>query len=143
MFTFLAGIGTPLVIFVYLLLGVAGVAQGRRTAQAGFQATGALAALVGVVAVFGGLYYSFVPTAPGAEIPLQMAMVPWVCLAVAGAGAALAAWTRRYRQPVWALDSRPAADPHHRPGAAPGVVSLLLTALRDLFSRVGSAWWPG
>lgn len=102
LFTFLAGIGTPLVMFVYLLLGIAGVTQGTRTRRPGFQLVGALAGLVGALAVFGGLYYSFVPAAPGAPIPLQVAIVPWVCLAVAAAGIALAAWTRRYRRPVWA-----------------------------------------
>ncbi|TQM09209.1 hypothetical protein FB558_4959 [Pseudonocardia kunmingensis] len=44
---------------------------------------GAPAALVGELAVFGGLYYSFTPPAPGVPISLQTAMVPWVCLAVA------------------------------------------------------------
>ncbi|TWF81247.1 amino acid/polyamine/organocation transporter (APC superfamily) [Pseudonocardia hierapolitana] len=102
LFTFLAGIGTPLVMGVYLLLGVAGAAQGRRTGRPWFTVTGVLAALVGALAVVGGLYYSFVPAAPDAPIPLQIAMVPWVCLAIAAAGLALAAWTRRYRRDVWA-----------------------------------------
>ncbi|QJY48978.1 APC family permease [Pseudonocardia broussonetiae] len=101
LFTFLAGIGTPLVMGVYLLLGVAGVMQGRRTGRPAFQVVGALAALVGALAVFGGLYYSFVPAAPGAEIPVQYAMVPWVCLGIVAVGAAVAVWTRRSRQAVW------------------------------------------
>jgi hypothetical protein len=29
-------------------------------------------------------------------------MVPWVCLAIAAVGLAVAAWTRRYRREVWA-----------------------------------------
>jgi amino acid transporter len=102
LFTFLAGVGTPLVMGVYLLLGIAGAAQGRRTGRPGFTATGVLAALVGALAVVGGLYYSFVPAAPGAPIPLQVAMVPWVCLGIAAAGLALAAWTRRHRRDIWA-----------------------------------------
>jgi amino acid transporter len=102
LFTFLAGVGTPLVMGVYLLLGIAGAAQGRRTGRPGFTVTGVLAALVGALAVVGGLYYSFVPAAPGAPIPLQVAMVPWVCLGIAAAGLALAAWTRSYRRDVWA-----------------------------------------
>lgn len=101
LFTFLAGIGTPLVMGVYLLLGIAGVMQGRRTGRPAFQVVGALAALVGALAVFGGLYYSFVPSAPGAEIPVQYAMVPWVCLGVVAVGAAVAVWTRRSRQAIW------------------------------------------
>jgi hypothetical protein len=84
------------------MLGVAGVAQGARTGRRALQVTGALAALVGVLAVFGGLYYSFVPAAPGVPIPMQVAIVPWVCLAIAVAGLALAAWTRRSRPGVWA-----------------------------------------
>ncbi len=47
LFTFLAGVGTPLVMAVYLMLGVAGFLQGRRTGQVGFQVVGALAAVVG------------------------------------------------------------------------------------------------
>ena len=101
LFTFLAGVGTPLVMAVYLMLGVAGFLQGRRTGQVGFQVVGALAAVVGALALFGGLYYSFVPGAPGAEIPLQIAIVPWVCVVVAAIGLGLAAWTRRYRRSVW------------------------------------------
>jgi amino acid transporter len=101
LFTFLAGIGTPLVMGVYLLLGIAGVMQGRRTGRTAFQVVGALAALVGALAVFGGLYYSFVPAAPGAEIPVQIAVVPWVCLAVALAGVAVSVWLRRRRPADW------------------------------------------
>jgi len=102
LFTFLAGVGTPLVMGVYLMLGIAGTAQGRRTGKPWFAVTGVLAAIVGALAVFGGLYYSFVPAVPDAPIPLQVAMVPWVCLAIAVAGLVVAAWTRRYRRAVWA-----------------------------------------
>lgn len=102
LFTFLAGIGTPLVMLVYLLLGVAGVLQGRRTGAPGFSVVGALAAAVGALALFGGLYYSFVEAAPGAGILPQVAVVPWVCLGVVGAGLAVAAWTRARRRDAWA-----------------------------------------
>jgi hypothetical protein len=100
-FTFLAGIGTPLVMFVYLLLGVAGVLEGRRVGEPGFALVGALAAVVGGLAVFGSLYYSFVPSAPGAAIPLVTRIVPWLCLAVALAGLGVAAWMRRTRPTAW------------------------------------------
>ncbi|GAA5157671.1 APC family permease [Pseudonocardia eucalypti] len=100
-FTVLAGLGTPLVMFVYLLLGVAGFAQGRRTGDAGFQRVGALAAAVGGLAVFGAIYYSFVPAAPGAEIPGVIAMVPWVCGALVVVGLAVAAWLRHTRPTAW------------------------------------------
>jgi hypothetical protein len=33
---------------------------------------------------------------------MQVAMIPWVCLAIVVAGLALAAWTHRYRREVWA-----------------------------------------
>ncbi|MGD9528417.1 APC family permease [Pseudonocardia sp.] len=100
-FTFLAGIGTPLVMGVYLMLGIAGVTHGRRTGDSRFRVVGGLAAVVGALALFGSLYYSFVEAAPGAGIPLVVAVVPWVCLAIAGCGLAVAAWTRRFRQPIW------------------------------------------
>ncbi|WP_232665193.1 APC family permease [Pseudonocardia sp. TRM90224] len=102
LFTFLAGVGTPLVMGVYLMLGIAGTVEGRRTGRTGFTATGVVAALVGALAVFGGLYYSFAPAAPGAEIPLQVAIVPWICLVVAVVGLLVAAWTRSARRQVWA-----------------------------------------
>jgi amino acid transporter len=101
-FTFLAGLGTPLIMFVYLLLGVAGVFEGRRTGEPGFQLVGALAAVVGGLAVLGSLYYSFVPSTPGAPIPLVVGMVPWVCLAVAATGLLVAGWLRRARPLAWA-----------------------------------------
>jgi amino acid transporter len=102
LFTLLAGFGTPLVMAVYFLLGVAGIRQGLRTRHTALQVTAALAALVGALAMFGGLYYSFVPAAPDVPIPVQMAVIPWVCLAVVVVGLAVAAWTHRFRQDVWA-----------------------------------------
>ncbi|MFP5072180.1 APC family permease [Pseudonocardia nantongensis] len=101
-FTFLAGLGTPLLMFVYLLLGIAGTMQGRRTGKPAFQVVAVLAAMVGALAVFGGLYYSFVPSTPGTPIPLVTAMVPWVCLGVAVIGLLVAVWIRYTRSPAWA-----------------------------------------
>jgi hypothetical protein len=101
-FTFLAGIGTPLVMFVYLLLGVAGVLEGRRDGDLGFQLIGALAALVGGLAVLGSLYYSFVPAIPGAAIPPVVEMEPSVCLGIALVGVLVASWIRGSRPAVWA-----------------------------------------
>ncbi|MFC5996247.1 APC family permease [Pseudonocardia hispaniensis] len=100
-FTFLAGIGTPLVMAVYLMLGIAGITHGTRTRRPGFQVAGALAAFVGALAVFGSLYYSFVEPAPGVGIPVLVAIVPWVCLGIAVTGAAVAAWLRRFRSADW------------------------------------------
>ncbi|HEY1970231.1 MAG TPA: APC family permease [Pseudonocardia sp.] len=101
-FTFLAGLGTPLVMFVYLLLGVAGTLQGRRTGRAGFQLVAVLAGLVGALAVFGSLYYSFTPSTPGAPIPAVVAMVPWVCAAIAVTGLLVATWVRHRKPTAWA-----------------------------------------
>jgi amino acid transporter len=101
-FTFLAGLGTPLVMFVYLLLGLAGTRQGGRTGRRGFQLVAVLAALVGGLALFGSLYYSFVPAAPGAPIPLVTQVVPWVCLGIALVGVLVASWIRGSRPAVWA-----------------------------------------
>ena len=93
-FTFLAGIGTPLVMGVYLMLGIAGVSHGRRIGDSRFRVVGGLVAVVGALALFGSLYYSFVEGAPGAGIPLVVAVVPWVCLAIAVCGLAVAACGR-------------------------------------------------
>lgn len=41
------------------------------------------ATLAGTVALLRGIYYSFVPADPGAEIPGHIAAIPWVCLAIA------------------------------------------------------------
>jgi amino acid transporter len=100
-FTFLATLGTPLVMLVYLLVGVSGVLHGRRTGRRSLVVTGALASVVGALAVFGGLYYSFVEAAPGAGVPYVYAIVPWVCLAIVAVGFAVAAWTRSSRPVVW------------------------------------------
>lgn len=101
-FTFLAGLGTPLLMFVYLLLGIAGTMQARRTGNLGFQIIAVLTSVVGALAVFGGLYYSFVPSTPGTPIPLVTAMVPWVCTGVAVTGLLVAVWIRYTRASAWA-----------------------------------------
>lgn len=101
-FSLLLNFGTPVVMFVYLLLGVAGIIHGLRGARRSFVVAGVAASLFATVAIFGGLYYSFVPAAPGAEIPLATRLIPWVGIGIVLIGCALAAWTRRSRATVWA-----------------------------------------
>jgi len=100
-FTFLATLGTPLVMLVYLLVGVSGVLHGRRTERRSLVVTGALATLVGALAVYGGLYYSFVEAAPGAGVPFVYKIIPWICVVIVASGLAVAAWTRSARPLVW------------------------------------------
>jgi hypothetical protein len=52
-------------------------------------------------AVFGSLYYSFVPAAPGAGIPGPYRAVPAVAVAVVAAGGAIAVMLRRRRPDAW------------------------------------------
>lgn len=100
-FSLLLNFGTPVVMFVYLLLGVAGIAHGLRGARRSFVLAGVAASVFAAVAIFGGLYYSFVPAEPGAEILLAVRLIPWVGIAIVATGCALAAWTRRSRSVVW------------------------------------------
>jgi hypothetical protein len=57
-FDYLA-VGTPAVMFCYLLLGLAGLREGRRTGNRCFAGLGTAAALTGATALYGSLYYSF------------------------------------------------------------------------------------
>jgi len=101
-FSLLLNFGTPVVMFVYLLLGVAGVVHGVRGARKNFIVAGIAASIFAAVAIFGGLYYSFVPAESGAEILLAVRIIPWVGVGILAVGCALAAWTRRSRAAVWA-----------------------------------------
>ena len=100
-FSWLATLGTPLVMFVYLLVGVAGIVYGVRTRQKGFVIFGVPATAAGGIAVFGGLYYSFVEAEPGVPIPFVMQIVPWACLALVIAAVAVGAWLKRARPRTW------------------------------------------
>ena len=100
-FSYLATLGTPLVMAVYLLLGVAAVAFGLKHRDTVMAVLGVPAALAGAVALFGGVYYSFVPAAPGAEIPGLIAAIPWVCLIIALIGVGLTLWLRSARRDDW------------------------------------------
>jgi amino acid transporter len=82
-FAYLATLGTPLVMFSYMLLGLAGVRQGRKVGKGSFVVLGVLSAITGAVAVFGSLYYSFVD---GAIFVIRL--VPWVVLAIVVLGVA-------------------------------------------------------
>lgn len=100
-FSWLATLGTPLVMFVYLLLGLAGIRYGIREGKSGFLAAGIPASLAGAIAVFGGLYYSFVEAAPGVGIPTVIKIVPWICLGLVAVAVAVGVWVRTSRPETW------------------------------------------
>ena len=93
-------IGTPLIMFCYTVLSVAGISFGWRRAATqpnnvrhGAVSLGALVA--SAVALFGSLYYSFVAATPGVGIPGPYRAVPLldaVAVAVGAAGALAVRW---------------------------------------------------
>lgn len=95
-FAYLATLGTPAVMFSYLLLGLAGVREGRRTGKGRFAALGAAAALTGALALYGSLYYSFVD---GAIFVVRL--VPLLVALLVASGLALGAALRATRRPAW------------------------------------------
>ncbi len=97
-----ATLATPMVMFSYLLLGISAILKGRREKLSSLMTSGVLAALVGLVAVFGSLYYSFVEGAPGAGVPYAWKVIPWVCLAVLVAGVAIAGYLKSKKPAAWA-----------------------------------------
>ncbi len=101
-FTLLLNFGTPIVMFVYLMLGIAGILHGVRNHLAKFIWAGIGAGVFASVAITGGLYFSFVPAEPGGDIMMALRLIPWVGVAVIVAGWAVAAWTRRARAQAWA-----------------------------------------
>ena len=64
-----ATLATPMVMFCYLMLGIAGVLKGSRDGNSRLRNAGVLAALTGAIATYGSLYYSFAEAAPGAGVP--------------------------------------------------------------------------
>ena len=96
-FTLLLGYGTPVVIFVYLMLGVTAVIHGVRTKKTRFVLGGIMAAIFAGVAIFGGVYPSFTE----GVLP-AIAIVPWVGIAILAVGLILAIWTRASRPKAWA-----------------------------------------
>lgn len=101
-FSLLLNFGTPVVMFVYLMLGIAGIAHGLRNSMTKFVVAGSAAAVFASVAIFGGLYFSFIPSEPGTSIPLALRLIPWVGITILVVGSALAASTRRSRPQAWA-----------------------------------------
>jgi amino acid transporter len=97
----------PLVMASYALLSVAGIRaalrRGPEPVRSGpWPVAVAMAALAASsAAVFGSLYYSFVPAAPGAGIPGPYRAVPAVAVAVVAAGGAIAVMLRRRRPDAW------------------------------------------
>ena len=101
-FTLLLNFGTPVVMFVYLMLGITGIIHGARNSMPKFIVAGAAAAVFSSVAILGGLYFSFVPDEPGGGILMAMRIIPWVGVAILLAGLALALWTRKAKPKAWA-----------------------------------------
>lgn len=100
-FTLLVNFGTPVVMFVYLLLGITGIIHGVRHRLRKFIAAGVGAGIFATVAIIGGLYFSFVPAEPGGDIPSALRIIPWVLIAILAAGWALATWTKHARVQAW------------------------------------------
>lgn len=101
-FTLLLNFGTPIVMFVYLMLGIAGIIHGVRHHLPKFVWAGIGAGIFATVAIIGGLYFSFVPAEPGGDILVALRLIPWVGVAVVAVGWAVAAWTKRTRAQAWA-----------------------------------------
>jgi amino acid transporter len=97
-----ATLATPMVMFCYLLLGISAIMKGSREKLNSLRTSGILAALVGLVAVIGSLYYSFVEAAPGAGILFAVKIIPWVCLAIVLLGLAIAAFLKSSKPASWA-----------------------------------------
>jgi hypothetical protein len=95
-FDYLATLGTPAVMFCYLLLGLAGLREGRRTENPRFATLGIAAALTGATALYGSLYYSFVD---GAIFVIRL--VPVLVLILVGSGLVLGAALRVSRRSAW------------------------------------------
>ena len=97
-----ATIATPMVMFCYLLLGISAFLKGSREKLGSLRTSGIVAALVGLVAVIGSLYYSFIEAAPGAGILFAVKVVPWISLAIVLAGLGLAAYLKSSKPEAWA-----------------------------------------
>jgi len=95
-FAYLATVGTPAVMFCYLLLGLAGLREGRRTGNPRFAALGTAAALTGATALYGSLHYSFVD---GAIFVIRL--VPVLVLVLVGSGLVIGAALRASRRSAW------------------------------------------
>lgn len=100
-FSLLLNFGTPVVMFVYFMLGFAGISHGVKNSMPKFIVAGIAAAAFAAVAIFGGLYFSFVPDEPGGDIMMALRVIPVVLIVVLVAGAAIAALTRRNRPQEW------------------------------------------
>lgn len=106
LFSLLLNFGTPVVMFVYFMLGLTGVIHGVRHSMTKFIVAGTAAAIFSVVAIFGGLYFSFVPAEPGGDILMALRLIPWVAVVILIAGSAMAVLTRRLRPTEWSKMGR-------------------------------------
>ena len=101
-FGYWATLATPAVMLVYLLLGCAGIRKGRADHNQKLVIKGALAAITGVIAVYGSVYYSFVEAAPGAGILTIVKAIPWVTVVLLAAGLAIAFYVKSNMKGAWA-----------------------------------------
>ncbi|HZD65281.1 MAG TPA: APC family permease, partial [Acidimicrobiales bacterium] len=92
---------TPPIMIGYLLLSIAGIAYGLRLGKTGFVITAAVSTVISGMAVGGSLYYSFVPSSPGAAIPMPYVVIPWLVLGWLCLACATAAWLRKARPGTW------------------------------------------
>jgi amino acid transporter len=103
-----ATLAVPMVMFCYLLLGISAVMKGSREKLNSLRASGILAAVVGLIAVVGGLYYSFVGSFPDAVnpeklvVPYAWKVIPWVFLLVVISGLAIAGFLKSKKPAAWA-----------------------------------------
>jgi len=97
---------TPPIMLGYVLLSIAGIAfsgktQGARTLNARHLTVSVVALAASILAVYGGLYYSFTEVAPGAGIPTPFAVIPWLVLAWIVVGAVVGLSVRRRSPETW------------------------------------------
>jgi amino acid transporter len=96
-----ATLATPMVMFSYLMLGIAGVLKGNRDGNGRLRTAGILAAITGAIATYGSLYYSFAEAAPGAGVPFAWKVIPWVCFVALIAGLAIAGYLKSKKPQSW------------------------------------------
>lgn len=92
----------PPIMLGYALVCIAGIARGSRARSAGMIVLSIGGLIASSVAVYGSLYFSFVPQTPGASIPTPYAVIPWLLLGWLVIGALVAAWLRSRRPDAWA-----------------------------------------
>jgi len=93
---------TPSIMIGYVLLCIAGIARGVRTGSRSLVLLSIGGVIASAVAVYGSLYFSFVPASPGTAIPVPYAVIPWLGFGWLAVGALVASWLKRNRPQSWA-----------------------------------------